>query len=233
MSLHPELTSGQKRKINQLSIFNSNICCYIDKKPVSNKKDIEYHNIQPLSLPTLDMENFTVVCKKHHKEVGELSIIEYLTKKEIDDFFKKSGPKKLNDVLRYKTGSDFSIKKINIKIDDKNNIAKISLEENKKSMTSPLLKCPSTGFKYFYAQVPISYINNDECLQPRPLEIDRLWDLYRHLLINSQLTPSVCRLTDGVIYLFDGQHKAAAQVWAGRKKLDCKIYIEPSIKNLK
>jgi len=100
-------------------------------------------------------------------------------------------------------------------------------------MTSPLLKCPSTGFKYFYAQVPISYINNDECLQPRPLEIDRLWDLYRHLLINSQLTPSVCRLTDGVIYLFDGQHKAAAQVWAGRKKLDCKIYIEPSIKNLK
>jgi len=233
MSLHPELTSGQKKKINQSSTFNDRICCYIDKKTVGSKNDIDYHNIGPLCSETLDIDNFTVVCKKHHKEIGELSITEYIAKKEMDDFFKKPGSKKLNDILKYKTGGDGSIKKINIKIDDKNNTAKIFFEENKKSTSSPLLKCPSTGFKYFYAVIPVGYVNNDECLQPRPLEIDRLWDLYRHLLVNTQLTPSVCRLTDGIIYLFDGQHKAAAQVWGGRKELDCKIYLEPDVKNLK
>jgi len=81
--------------------------------------------------------------------------------------------------------------------------------------------------------LPVEYINNDEDLQPRPLEMSRLWDLYRHLLVNSQLTPSVCRLSGNKILLFDGQHKAAAQIWAGRNDIECKIYIEPNVKLLK
>jgi hypothetical protein len=32
--------------------------------------------------------------------------------------------------------------------------------------------------------------------------------------------------------LFDGQHKAAALLWTGRKKFECKIYIEPEIDRL-
>ncbi|MCX6630398.1 MAG: hypothetical protein NTW28_22495, partial [Candidatus Solibacter sp.] len=33
--------------------------------------------------------------------------------------------------------------------------------------------------------------------------------------------------------LFDGQHKSAAQIWAGRKALDCKVYVDPDIRLLK
>jgi hypothetical protein len=33
--------------------------------------------------------------------------------------------------------------------------------------------------------------------------------------------------------LFDGQHKSAAQIWAGRKYLDCKVYIDADIRRLK
>ncbi len=233
MSLHPEITSGQKKKINQSSTIKNNICCYVDKKPVSGKNDIEYHNIFPLAPDNSEIKNFTVVCKNHHKEIGTLSITEYFIKKEMDDFFKMPGLRKLNDVLNLKTGKRKSIKKIKIKTTGQSDEIEISLDEDKKSMTYNLLKCPATGFKYFYASVPVGYINNDENLQPRPLEIDRLWDLYRHLLVNSQLTPSVCRLTGSNIFLFDGQHKAAAQIWAGRRELDCKIYLEPDIKSLK
>jgi hypothetical protein len=35
------------------------------------------------------------------------------------------------------------------------------------------------------------------------------------------------------VLLFDGQHKAAAQVWAGRTALDCKVYINPEVRRLK
>jgi hypothetical protein len=35
------------------------------------------------------------------------------------------------------------------------------------------------------------------------------------------------------ILLFDGQHKSAAQIWAGRNRLDCKVYIDPDIRLLR
>ncbi len=33
--------------------------------------------------------------------------------------------------------------------------------------------------------------------------------------------------------LFDGQHKTAAQVWAGRKVFDCKVYVDPDVRRIK
>ena len=67
-------------------------------------------------------------------------------------------------------------------------------------------------------------------MQPRPLIFEHLWDLYRHLRISTQLQPSICRIdmNDGPhIFVFDGQHKAAARIWAGFSKIESKIYIEP------
>jgi len=33
--------------------------------------------------------------------------------------------------------------------------------------------------------------------------------------------------------LFDGQHKTAAQVWAGRRAFDCKVYLDPDVRRIK
>lgn len=84
-----------------------------------------------------------------------------------------------------------------------------------------------TKFSYFYALVPVAHLLNDPDLQPRPLEPTRMWELYRHFLRYTQLAPAVCRLVDGQILLFDGQHKTAAQVWAGRRRAECKVYLDP------
>ncbi len=232
MGLPPKITLKQKSLINKSCMLGKNICCYVDKKPVSGKNDIYYHNINPDSSSISDINNLTVVCKKHHKKIGNLSVKEYIAKTEMEQFFKTQDLKKLDDVLELKTGKKNTDSKIQIVIDEKSFRIDLLFKNNEITCTN-LLKCPATGFKYFYASIPIGLISNDESLQPRPLEIDRLWALYRHLLVNSQLTPSVCRLTDSNIFLFDGQHKAAAQIWAGRDMLDCKIYIEPDIKNLK
>ena len=48
-----------------------------------------------------------------------------------------------------------------------------------------------------------------------------------------RLNGAVCRLVAGKIMLFDGQHKSAARIWAGRKALDCKVDIDPDVRLLK
>jgi hypothetical protein len=74
----------------------------------------------------------------------------------------------------------------------------------------------------------VEYLLNDKELQPRFLIPSKLWALYSHFRRYTQLAPSICRLKDNKILLFDGQHKAAAQIWFGRKEVECKIYVDPS-----
>jgi hypothetical protein len=234
MSAHPEPSQKDKKIIILNNTIDSKLICCMDKKTINKKSEIEFHHIKPLAFKDrFDESNFITVCKKHHKEMGELSFSEYIAVKEMEKFFDGNVIKKLNDVLKLKLGGNNSGSHLNTEIKNNGNKIDIFFSSDKNAVMFNLSTCPSTGFKYFYMVLPVEYIHNDEDLQPRPLEMSRLWDLYRHLLVNSQLTPSVCRLTENKILLFDGQHKAAAQIWAGRKEIECKIYIEPDIKLLK
>lgn len=276
MTVHPEPLRKDRKIINRNNIRDGKIICVIDNCPIESPSDVEYHHVRPyLFEEKLDNENIATVCRKHHREIGHLSITEYKALKAMEAFFSDSSLKKLDDVLltvldETKKGRsfDFSLKDggNSITVNWKNGLSKnpsqdtivpapdaealgaktivpapdaedptsvTEFEPKITSWTLPLSVCPSTGFKYFYIVLPVEFLNNDIELQPRPLEFKRLWELYRHLLVNSQLTPSICRLSQNKVLLFDGQHKAAAQIWAGRKNVECKIYIDPSIKVLK
>ncbi|MCL6086786.1 MAG: hypothetical protein M1475_00070 [Actinobacteria bacterium] len=234
MSAHPEPSAKDKKIIISNNTIGSKLTCAIDRRAINNKSEVEFHHIKPLTMEDrFDPSNFVAVCKKHHKEMGELSLTEYNSNKEMEKFFKDGGLKKLNDVLKLKLQENNFAKHLKTEINNSSNEIRIIPDEKNGMSSFPLFICPATGFLYFYIVLPVEYIHNDEELQPRPLEIDRLWNLYRHLLVNSQLTPSVCRLTGNKIFLFDGQHKAAAQIWAGRKEIECKVYVEPNIRLLK
>jgi hypothetical protein len=56
--------------------------------------------------------------------------------------------------------------------------------------------------------------------------------MFRHFLIYPVLQPSVGRITNNHIVLFDGQHKAASLLWNNREVFECKIYIDPEIRIL-
>jgi len=234
MSVHLEPGKKEKEIINKRNMKDNRIICAVDGLPVDSAADIEYHHLTPFnSYRDLQLSGIATVCRKHHRELGQLSILELKAYKEMEEFFRSSGICKLDDVLSLKLGNENTKKPLSYETDINKNTVAIKTPDDGSSLVTVLSVCPSTGFQYFYAVLPLSYINNDIELQPRPLEIKRLWELYRHLLVNSQLTPSVCRLSGRHVYLFDGQHKAAAQIWAGRKEIECKVYIEPAIKILK
>lgn len=225
-------TEEQKKIIKEQHRIDGKVRCFVNNHPIDDEKDIEFHHIYPWSFKqeTL-LDNLAPVCKDHHRRIGLLSIEEYRSKLALSDFFKSKEPKKLNDILEHKIGKGNFGKDLNFEIKDEKII--IYFKEKINPEEFQLYVCPATGFKYFYITLSIEYLSNDEKLQPRPIEEKRLWDLYVHLNTHTQLSPAICRLVNKSILLFDGQHKSAAQIWAGRKQVECKVYIEPDEKTLK
>ena len=106
------------------------------------------------------------------------------------------------------------------------------------TLTHARYVCPTTGWKYFYATLPVVLLDGDDDedheigLQPRFLIADKVFELHRHFQRHPVLQPSVGRVHQNRILLFDGQRNIAALLWTGRREFECKVYLTPDIKLL-
>ena len=226
MALKRQLTEAEKQQVLQ----RQGLRCFVLDHPIETEADVEYDHIHPFSdQGPSSIDNVAIVCKRHNREKGGMSLSEYRDRLGLRRFFEGAKKRRLDDLLQERlTGSGYG-QRVNSEVDGD----RITLHLDFGTLSARLEECPATGERFFYALLPVSVIRNDMELQPRPLEPVHLWDLYRHLLTRTQLAPAVCRLVDGQILLFDGQHKAAAQVWAGRNRIDCKVYVNPDPRRLK
>jgi len=97
----------------------------------------------------------------------------------------------------------------------------------------------NASVKSFTALVPIEHVFHDSDINPRSI-IDLepfIEEFYRG---NPQLLPSLAHLVldgqtphRGRICLFDGQHKAAAQIFLGHRVLYLRVFLNPDLKLLK
>lgn len=201
--------------------------CFVANHPLEGD-DVEYDHIEAFAGGgASDKDNIAPVCRHHNRSKRDMSLLEYRDKLALDTFFDFPAPRILNDIL-----SERKIKfgqTVYSRISDSEIVL---TDQNGKESVFPLYQDPVTQYFYFYAKLPVSYIQNDKELQPRPLESKRLWELYRHLRRHTQLSPSIGRLVNNQILIFDGQHKIAAQVWAGHSNVDCKIYLSPDIHDI-
>ena len=205
--------------------------CFVDGHPIESEDDLEFDHIVPVAVGgTMTMENLAPVCRKHNRQKGTMSLSEYRDYLQLSAFFNDGSPKYLDDVVlarRHKLGQV-----LQYEVDPGEESVTLYFDSGRKVFS--LYTCPVTGWKYFYALIPVQYLKNDRDLQPRALRQQSMWGLYRHFQRNTQLAPSICRFDeDGALLLFDGQHKAAAQIWAGRKTVECKVYIRPTAKLIK
>jgi hypothetical protein len=225
------------------------IYCFIDNEPIDDEKDIHFDHIDPFAkTEETSLDNIAPVCKSHNLAKKDMSLSEYRDKLSIEKLFREKEDHgkqlKLNDVLTAKYNTDYGFL-VKYQFDKKSEEIQIKYFTDKEAKNLPTIKkysvyvCPITDLKFFYAQIPVKNLLNDGKeesdieLQPRPLIIDHFWNLYRHLRVNTQLQPSICRIDgDNPIFIFDGQHKAAAKIWSGSQSIDAKVYIEPEVVKL-
>ncbi|MBC8471350.1 MAG: hypothetical protein H8D56_17970 [Planctomycetes bacterium] len=88
---------------------------------------------------------------------------------------------------------------------------------------------------YFFNEVETRFIENDNEIQLRPLE-DKILPLIFNLKASIQLLPSLARIDPitNTVKLFDGQHKAVAQIIGNNKEyLPCIVFVNPDVNALR
>jgi hypothetical protein len=233
-SLKRQITEPEKQYVLAQQRRNGVLYCFVDDHPIDDEGGVEFHHIKPFSEDgPSEIANIGGVCRDHHRRIRTLSLSEFRDQLAMDRFFDNPNQRRLDDLLELKLSSTGFGRKLSVDGDRETQITLHFTAPERPPQICTVFSCPATRMKYFYSALPIEYVSNDAELQPRPLEQKRVWELYRHLIGHTQLAPAVCRLVGNKIMLFDGQHKSAAQIWAGRRVLDCKVYIDSDIRLLK
>ncbi len=233
------LNETQKKELrNELWKIQSHKCfiCEKDIDLVVHKDNVDFDHIIPLSLKGLDKpENFALThspCNRS-KQAKDLRVARILAKfSEISENLpreKHMGPN-LKDIFQEFQGSQH---KLGYEIDG--NTIKYSFSEigSTDIQMSQIYDDKLSKFKYFFGVIPIEYLYHDERINPRSIgrNISKL--IQEFIIERPQLHVSLGYiLTDKnpvKIKIFDGQHKAAAQVLLGTTFLPLRVFIDPDL----
>lgn len=234
ITLKRQLDDGEK----QIILKRHGRICFATGHAIPGNDSLQFDHIRAFALDgQSELDNIAPMCEPHNKAKGMLPLEDFRIKLRLESFFSEGDRLTLRHLLEHlKKAGDLQSygESVSVQIRDH----KLLLEHHSFSAEFQLFKCPRTGWDYFYGNLPISILNSDDDddehmgLQPRFLIFDKVFEMFRHFQIYPVLQPSIGRLFRNSILLFDGQHKAAALLWNGRKTFECKIYVDPELRIL-
>jgi len=212
--------------------------CFICEEPIDmdlHKDKIDIDHIIPLKMNGPDNPtNFALThssCNRS-KQASDLNVARILCKlNKLKEYMinENRGPN-LNDVLKIYSGAKYNL---NISIED--NKIKYSFPEidDNTINASTIYKDRISGFDYFFSVLPIEYLHHDDKINPRSIGSNISKLIQEFYLKRPQLHISLgwidTATSEVCVKVFDGQHKAAAQVLLGIRQLPIRIFINPNI----
>lgn len=221
------LTNNEKEQLLQ-----KHTVCYICQSTLNgySKAEIQFDHIYSYASGySQELENFAPVHasndngkKNCHKDKGRKKPVDYREEIRIKNELKTVSS--LKDIRPSASPSNFSI------AEDKK-----SIDINGKTIPLYNQKINGKDNLYFFDEIETNLIENDDQIQLRPLE-SKIVPLIFNLKRSVQLLPSLGRIdnSDNKIKLFDGQHKAVAQIIGNNKeKIPCIVFVNADTAKLR
>ena len=226
------LTKEQYDDLSKKLWSIQNHTCFICGEPI----DLDIHNtnidhIHPLVNSGKDDEtNFAIThehCNKS-KQDADLEVARTLAQltKIIRETEREHETPSLKHVLKSFGGSKF---KFSYKEDDNRLLYSFNEMADTKIHESEVFLDNLSGEKTAFIKLPIEYLYHDEIINPRGLNSSISSLIKEFHKGNPQLHLSLARLDDGYVKIFDGQHKAVAQIMLGARELVLRLFLDTDI----
>ena len=235
-SLAPEKLQELREKLHSIQSGK----CFICQETIDldlHDGSLELDHIEPLAKGGRDSDNnlaLTHSSCNRNKGASDLRVARCLWELEgLQQMAKGRGDRgaNLGDVLRAYGGA-----KNSLIVKRENGTVEFSFPHagDNQIHSAPLYVDKLSGDQYFFAVVPLEYIHHDESINPRSIgsNIRGLIEefLEKRPQLHAGLAWWTCEPNDsGSLRLFDGQHKAAAQIMLGVRELPVRVFVDPDV----
>jgi hypothetical protein len=234
------LDTERRAKLEQKLLARQTGRCFICDEPIDlmlHKGQLDIDHIDPLIEDGLDAENnfaLTHASCNRSKGAANLEIARRLAEFERlqaraqeagkrganlgDVLNRHGGAKALLRIRREAAHVEFVIPEIG-----DNDIRKVPIYHDKLS-----------GMDSFFTDLPLEYLHHDDRINPRSIgaNIRGLIEEFQHKRPQLHVGLAWRRPEDdgaGAVKVFDGQHKAAAQILLGARELPVRVFVEPDV----
>lgn len=231
-NLSSEEYKNLSRKLHNIQ----NGYCYICQQPIDlevNTTNIDH--IVPLSTGGKDNEsNFALTheaCNKS-KQDSHLTVARVLHRlKIIQDKVSKNENRaaSLKDLLLKEEGSKYEFQ---FKIEGDELIYSFDKLGNPHINKSKIYTDFQSGARSAFIEVPIEYLYHDELINPRGINSSINLLVKEFYKKNPQLHLTLARIDENKIKVFDGQHKAVAQILLGSRIILVRLFIDVDVRVL-
>ena len=213
--------------------------CFICGREVDialHANSIDIDHIEPISTGGKDgPENFAVThdsCNRS-KQASDLRVARVLASFETLalSIAQENRAPNLGDVLAEYGGSKYTL---SVSVESESLKTTFSEMGKNDIVTFPISEDPISGFRYTFLNLPIEYLHHDNHINPRAIgsNLRKLVVEFHNKLPQLHVSLGWIHTNGGAetkVQIFDGQHKAAAQILLGARTLPVRVFVDPDI----
>ena len=222
-----------KTKLHQVQHGVCFICGQeIDLKLHGDNLDIDH--IVPINVGGKDdPANFALThhsCNRSKQDANlEVARVLHEFERVREDVSRENRGPNLDDVLRIRGGARYELA-----LSRSGNEIKYCLPDagDNQVCRADLYTDGLSGFEYFFAKLPIEYLFHDDKINPRSIgpNLAKLLKEFHSKRPQLHVSLAWVDVKDGTqtrVRIFDGQHKAAAQILLGTRQLPVRVFVNP------